>query len=287
MIKDISSPISHCEICKLANSLRQISRLPMQYNRPFESLHWDLIHFELLLAKTSYLSYSVDPVTKYQIAEDLSSKTELSQSLSNQIDFIQNQFDLRVLIVYTDDERTLSEFFDQSSRINLETTPPYQPDQNGYAERYGVLISKMARQMTIDSGLPSFLWPEAAKTAIYIQNRLPHRSISWQSPYEALATYLGDKALYWLQLKPDLSNIRIFGCKAYVRINKLLRLAKLAPRAAIGYLVGYEAYNIWRIWIPTNRRIIRARDVQFNEQEFYNPSLTNQKIRIYDDADPI
>jgi hypothetical protein len=51
--------------------------------------------------------------------------------------------------------------------------------------------------------------------------------------------------------------------------------------------VGYEAYNIWRIWIPTNRRIIRARDVQFNKQEFYNPSLTNQKIRIYDDADPI
>jgi hypothetical protein len=84
----------------------------MQYNRPFESLYWDLIHFELSLAKTSYLSHSVDPVTKYQIAEDLSSKTESSQSLSNQIDFIQNQFDLRVLIVHTDDERTLSEFFD-------------------------------------------------------------------------------------------------------------------------------------------------------------------------------
>ena len=36
----------------------------------------------------------------------------------------------------------------------------------------------MARQMTIDSGLLSYLWPEAAKTAIYIQNRLPYRSIS-------------------------------------------------------------------------------------------------------------
>jgi hypothetical protein len=54
----------------------------------------------------------------------------------------------------------------------------------------------MARQMMIDSGLPSYLWPEVAKTAIYIQNRLPHRLIGWQSPYKALATYLGDKALY-------------------------------------------------------------------------------------------
>jgi hypothetical protein len=56
-----------------------------------------------------------------------------------------------------------------------------------------------------------------------------------------------------------------------MRINKIPRLAKLAPRAAIGYLVGYEAHNIWRIWIPTKGRVIRARDVQFNEEEFYNP----------------
>ena len=142
----------------------------------------------------------------------------------------------------------------------------------------------MARQMIIDANLPNFLWPEAAKTAVYIQNRIPHRSINWQSPHEALAAYLGDDTPYWLQAKPDLSNIRIFGYKAYVRINKLPRLAKLALRAAIGYLVGYEAYNIWRIWIPTSRCVIRARDIQFNEDEFYDSTLPNQKIRIYEDT---
>ena len=136
----------------------------------------------------------------------------------------------------------------------------------------------MARQMTIDSGLLSYLWHEVARTAVYIQNRLPHRTLNWQSPHEALAIHLGENAPHWLQAKPDLSHIRIFGCKAYVRINKLPRLAKLAPRAAIGYLVGYETYNIWRIWIPTKRRVIRARDVQFNEDEFYNPTLLNQHI---------
>jgi hypothetical protein len=56
----------------------------------------------------------------------------------------------------------------------------------------------MARQMTIDSNLLSYLWPEAAKIAVYIQNRIPHRSLNWQSPYEALGAYLGDKAPHWL-----------------------------------------------------------------------------------------
>ena len=102
----------------------------------------------------------------------------------------------------------------------------------------------MSRQMVEDAGLPSYLWPEAARTSIYIQNRIPHRALGWQSPSEALAAYLGDRAPHWLQAKPDLSNLRIFGCKAFVRIENIPRIAKLAPRAAIGFLVSYDTSNI-------------------------------------------
>ena len=122
----------------------------------------------------------MDPITKYQLAEDISAKSDSNQSLCDQIDFIKHQFDLEVLTVHTDEEPSLSEFFSEEAKsrgINLETTPPYQPDQNGYAERYGALISKMARQMTIESGLLIFLWPEATKVAIYIQNRIPYKTI--------------------------------------------------------------------------------------------------------------
>jgi hypothetical protein len=75
-------------------------------------------------------------VTKYQLAQDLSSKTNSTQSLCEQIDFVQYQFSLRVLTIHTDNEKTLSEFFSEQATargINLETTPPYQPNQNGYA----------------------------------------------------------------------------------------------------------------------------------------------------------
>jgi transposase InsO family protein len=99
-------------------------------------------------------------VTKYQLAQDLSSKTGSTQSLYKQIDFVQNQFDLRVLTIHTDNEQTLSDFFSEQAAargINLETTPPYQPNQNGYAKRYSALISKIARQMTINANLPARL----------------------------------------------------------------------------------------------------------------------------------
>jgi len=86
-----------------------------------------------------------------------------------------------VLTVYFDNEKALSDFFknDVTARgIKLETTLPYQPKQNSYAKRYSVLISKIARQITIDANLLSYLKPKVAKTAVYIQNRIPYRSIN-------------------------------------------------------------------------------------------------------------
>jgi hypothetical protein len=138
--------------------------------------------------------------------------------------------------------------------------------------------------MIQDAGLPTYLWNEASLTAIYIQNRIPHRLLDWKSPSEALASYLGQKAPHWLKELPDLSNIRIFGCKAFVRITNILRLSKMSPRAAIGYLVGYDASNIWRIWIPSKRRIVRARDVEFDETHFYSDEEPPHRIEIFDDS---
>ena len=47
---------------------------------------------------------------------------------------------------------------------------------------------------------------------------------------------------------------------------------KLDARADIGYLVGYDLRNIWRIWRPNDHAILRARDVKFNEQCLYDPN---------------
>ena len=68
----------------------------------------------------------------------------------------------------------------------------------------------------------------------------------------------------------NLAYLKAYGCKAYVRINQLSKKQKLSERAHIGYLIGYDSSNIFRIWIPSINKIIRIRDVVFDEISFYN-----------------
>jgi hypothetical protein len=55
------------------------------------------------------------------------------------------------------------------------------------------------------------------------------------------------------------------------------RAQKLNPKAWIGYLVGYNSTNIYRIWNPRTNKIVVIRDVTFNEKELFNGDL--QKLK--------
>ena len=41
-------------------------------------------------------------------------------------------------------------------------------------------------------------------------------------------------------------------------------------KAFINYLIGWDSTNITRIWIPTKGKVIRTRDVRFNDNKFYD-----------------
>ncbi|EKG09277.1 Integrase catalytic core [Macrophomina phaseolina MS6] len=148
--------------------------------------------------------------------------------------------------------------------IALETSAPATPEQNGHSERSeGVLLTK-ARAMRIGANLPGRLWPETIRAAAYIHNRTPLKKLGWITPFEKVT---GNK--------PNLSHLKAYGCKAYSLRKDLPRTYKLAERAFIGYLVGYDSTNIFRIWIPSQDKVIRTRDVTFNETSFYDPTETD------------
>jgi hypothetical protein len=133
--------------------------------------------------------------------------------------------------------------------------------------------------MRVDANMPIDLWPEFIKTAGYLSNRTPVRNNFWKTPYEIV---MGEK--------PKHSHLHPLGCKAYVlnhNIPKKERRNKLHPRAHIGYLVGYDSTHIWRIWIPSKLRVIRTRDVTFDDNSMYSPFDLDIGAVIRESADRI
>ncbi|KAI0993915.1 hypothetical protein K3495_g14269, partial [Podosphaera aphanis] len=159
----------------------------------------------------------------------------------------------------------------QDEGIKFENTVPYTPEQNGFAESSGNRICVVARSLRIHSGLPEELWPELVRTAVYLLNRTPNEGLNWTTPFEQ---YHGHK--------PDISNLKVVGCRAFVHIPREKRLAsaKLGERAWIGYLVGFEAHNIWRIWHPKSKEIVRVRDVVFQESRLFRDDKNDTEIPI-------
>ena len=68
-----------------------------------------------------------------------------------------------------------------------------------------------------------------------------------------------------------IAHLKVYGCRAYPLIHEIPKKQKLQPRAQIGYLIGYNSSNIFRIWIPQEQRVIVTRDVTFDESKKYNP----------------
>ena len=150
-----------------------------------------------------------------------------------------------------------------SGRV-LEQSTPGNPESSGISEVSGRMITWMGRTLCADSGLPSELWPLFYDAAVYILNRLPTKSLNWQTPLGKLYDLCGHPGV-----KPFVDHLRVYGCLSYVYDRKVPVGDKMRPRAFIGWLVGYTASNIWRIWIPESRHVLVSRDVIFDETVVY------------------
>ena len=73
--------------------------------------------------------------------------------------------------------------FLQENDIVAQYSTPGEPQQNRVAERRNRTLMDMVGSMMSYSTLPINLWMEALKTAIYILNRMPCKSVL-KTPYE-------------------------------------------------------------------------------------------------------
>jgi hypothetical protein len=143
----------------------------------------------------------------------------------------------------------------------------YNPQQNGVSERKNRSIVGATKAMLHDQDLPMFLWAEACNTAVYLQNRSPHKVLGRMTPEEA---FTGKR--------PEIGHIRIFGCLVYCHVPTERR-TKLEPTAEKGILVGYsETSKAYRVYIPALRRTVVRRDVRFEEDRAYRKSCGQMPV---------
>jgi hypothetical protein len=84
-------------------------------------------------------------------------------------------------------------------------------------------------------------------------------------------------------VKPDLANLRVFGCEAFVHTPKQKR-SKLDETSEKGTFIGY-APNGYRILMEDYHTVVESRDVVFNEKAIHNKTSKTPDNKEEEDDD--
>lgn len=91
-----------------------------------------------------------------------------------------------------------------------DTTISHNPWQNGVAERLNCTLVDLVCSMLHHKGLEKHFWAEALAVAVYVRNRVTSKPL----PPNVTTFEL------WTGKKPDVSNLRVFGCICFYRLQK-------------------------------------------------------------------
>ena len=200
----------------------------------------------------------VDDFSGYKIVKPLAKKSDAADALKSIIPALEKKYQSSVVCVRFDRDavflsNAMHSFFNASS-IEMQPTSGYSPQENGHAERAISTLGNLRYELLADSGLKKKYWAEAIMHAAYLSNIM--RREGGPSPWEILKN-----------CKPDISNLRVWGCTCYYRIPAEKRnKSQLPAKAEVGKLLGYAQPNFkaFRTLLPSGKVQI-SRDVRHDE----------------------
>ena len=259
---DVSDEMEFCESCGLGKIHR--SSFPTcggkRAKAPLELVHSDVcgkVNSRSLSGAEYFLTF-VDDQTRYIWIYILKQKSQVFKCFQNWKAMLEKSSGCKVIALCTDNggEYTSTEFqsYLQKEGIRHQFTVPRTPEQNGVAERLNHTLIESVRSMLCGTNLTQKFWAEALSTAVYLRNMSPTKALPCCTPYEA-----------WLDVKPSVGHLKVFGCVAYAHIAKVER-QKLDYRAKKCILLGYGTdVKGYRLYSLQQKRVFFSRDVVFDE----------------------
>ena len=146
--------------------------------------------------------------------------------------------------------------------IAREHTVRNRPQQNGVAERANRLFAERIVALLEESGLSRKYWAECLAALIHVLNRCPTSAVEGKTSYEV-----------WYKKKPSVGHLRVWGCLAYVHIQKDKR-AKLGSHMEKCIFIGYpDGYKGWKFYNPETNKVIICERADFDERYTYEGQL--------------
>lgn len=202
-------PTYECDACATSKLKKQIRRAPRHEGRVLalgERLAVDFHDFETDARGYSTVVLVSDRASGYIWDYYLQGHhfDPIKNCLEHLIKLVKHQYNLTTKVIECDNEirGTLEDALTDYHLLFVEHSPPNTQDLNGAAERSGGVIKFKARSMR--GKLPTDLWQEIHRAAVYLFNRTPRYANKWKSPYET-----------FFNRRPKQEHLRAYGCKAF------------------------------------------------------------------------
>ncbi|KAK1409296.1 hypothetical protein QVD17_35822 [Tagetes erecta] len=260
----IKYPKQICEGCLMAKQTRHTfpDESSWRASKPLELIHADLCGpiTPQTFGGNEYFLLIVDDLTRYMWVYLLKSKDEAFDQFRKYKVQVEQESKFRVKTLRTDrggefNSKKFNEYC-QKKGIKRQLTAPYTPQQNGVVERRNRTVVEMTRSILKSMQVPDQCWGEAVRHSVYLLNRIPTKAVKNSTPYEQ-----------WRGRKPILSHIKVFGCVAFAKKLET-GIKKLEDRSTklihIGREEGTKGY---RLFDSEKKRIVIAKDVEFDEQQ--------------------
>jgi transposase InsO family protein len=281
-IDDIKFSTGHapCDVCDQAKMTRaHFPRSSTKASYPTELVHSDTMGPMPIrgLEDELYVITALDDFSGYSETLLTRTKSEAASALVDMLIRWQRLTGRKMKTLRTDQgtefQGVLTEYCTRKG-ITHQTSTVYTPEQNGRAERLNRTLIERVRALLLEHHLPKTVWSEAMMTASYLRNRIT-ASNREATPHEL-----------FYGTKPNVSHLRVYGCKAFAYVEKGHRdkLDAVADECAlVGYSATSKAYRLLRPGTNGQLTVVEAISVRFHEDSA--PTFLNAYIE--DDIPPI